>query len=107
MARGDLPGELEQLLLFAVMQARGDAYGLSLQQILRDAGRRVELPTIYTTLQRLEEKGWVSSKLGGVTDVRGGRAKRLFKVEGAGISALKTAEGVRQHLMSGLKPALG
>jgi DNA-binding PadR family transcriptional regulator len=107
MAKGDLPGELEQLLLFAVMQARDDAYGLSVQQILRDAGRRVELPTIYTTLQRLEEKGWVSSELGGATDVRGGRAKRLFKVEGAGISALKTAEGVRKHLMNGLKPVLG
>jgi DNA-binding PadR family transcriptional regulator len=97
-------GELEQLLLLAILRCGDDAYGLAIQRLMRDAGRKLELPTIYTTLERLEEKGMVSSELGGETPVRGGRKKRLFKVEGAGMRALREVENTRQRLRSGPEP---
>jgi DNA-binding PadR family transcriptional regulator len=106
MAKGDHAGVLEELIMLAVLKSGEDAYGLSIQRMLRDAGRGLELPTIYTTLERLEDKGWVTSQLGGATAVRGGRAKRLFHVEGAGQQALKDAESARRRL-GALKPALG
>ena len=106
MAKGDHAGVLEELIMLAVLKCEEDAYGLSIQRTLRDAGRALELPTIYTSLQRLEDKGWVTSRLGGATAVRGGRAKRLFRLEGAGKHALKDAESARRRLGS-LNPALG
>jgi PadR family transcriptional regulator len=106
MAKGVYAGALEELIMLAVLKEGDDAYGLSIQKSLRDAGRRLELSTIYTTLERLEDKGWVSSRLGGATPVRGGRAKRIFRVEGFGTRALKDAEGARRQL-GALKPALG
>src|ERR1700690_1286730 len=106
MAKGDHAGVLEELIMLAILKGGDDAYGLSIQKMLRDAGRSLELPTIYTTLERLEDKGWVSSQLGGATAVRGGRAKRLFAVEGEGQQVLKDAEGSRRRL-GALKPALG
>src|SRR6266446_2987185 len=106
MAKGDHAGVLEELIMLAVLKCGQDAYGLRIQRMLRDAGRSLELPTVYTTLERLEDKGWVSSELGGATAVRGGRAKRLFSLEGAGRQALKDAESARRRLIA-LKPALG
>jgi len=105
MASGEHVGALEELIMLAVIKGGDDAYGLSIQKLLFEAGRRLELPTIYTTLERLERKGWVSSKLGGATAERGGRAKRLFIVDGAGVRALRDAENSRlelRRLKSGL-----
>jgi PadR family transcriptional regulator PadR len=104
MPKGNFLGELEQLLLLAILQCADDAYGLAIQRAMRAAGRALELPTIYTTLERLEEKGMVTSVLGGETPVRGGRKKRMFKVEGAGRTALDEAENMRKRLQFRVKP---
>jgi DNA-binding PadR family transcriptional regulator len=93
MGRGDQIPAFEQLVLLAVLSLDGDdAYGMNIRQVLREqAGRNVSVPTVYSALDRLEAKGFVSSRLGDVTPERGGRAKKLFRVERAGIRALREA----------------
>ena len=97
MGRGDQLAAFEQLVLLALLSLEGDeAYGMNIRQILRDqAGRDVSVPTVYSALDRLQSKGLVSSQLGQATAERGGRAKKLFRVEAAGLRALRE---VRQTL---------
>ena len=97
MGRGDHLAAFEQLVLLALLSLEGDeAYGMNIRGVLRDrAGRDVSVPTVYSALDRLEAKGLVNSKLGKATPERGGRAKRLFQVEPAGLQALRE---VRQTL---------
>ena len=97
MGRGDYLAAFEQLVLLALLSLEGDeAYGMNIRRVLRDeADRNVSVPTVYSALDRLEAKGLVSSHLGQATPERGGRAKKLFRVEPAGVRAL---EGVRRTL---------
>ncbi len=93
MGRGDQLAAFEQLVLLALLSLDGDrAYGMNIRAVLREeAGRDVSVPTVYSALDRLEGKGFVTSWLGEATQVRGGRAKRIFKVEPAGVAALHEA----------------
>lgn len=81
----------EQLVLLALISLdAGQAYGMNIRRILREhAGRDVSVPTVYSALDRLESKGFVVSRLGQATPERGGRAKRLFRVQPAGERALR------------------
>ena len=83
MGRGDHLAAFEQLVLLALLSLEGDeAYGMNLRRVLRDeAGRDVSVPTVYSALDRLEAKGFVTSRLGQATSERGGRAKKLFRVD--------------------------
>lgn len=96
-ARSDHLPAFEQLVLLALLSLEGeDSYGMKVRQVLRDhAGRDVSVPTVYSALDRLESKGYVSSRLGEATPERGGRAKKLFRVEPEGVQAL---EAVRETL---------
>jgi len=102
MGRGEHLAAFEQLVLLALLSLEGDeAYGMNIRGVLREqAGREVSVPTVYSALDRLESKGLVSSRLGEATQERGGRAKKLFLVEPAGVAALqqvrKTLEGMWQ-----------
>ncbi len=91
MASGDHLAAFEQLVLLALLSLEGDeAYGMNIRHVLREqAGRDVSVPTVYSALDRLESKGLVSSHLGPATQERGGRAKKLFHVEPAGVQALQ------------------
>ncbi len=91
MGRSDHLAAFEQLVLLALLSLEGDeAYGMNIRHVIRDeAGRDVSVPTVYSALDRLESKGLVSSHLGQATPERGGRAKKLFHVEPAGVQALK------------------
>lgn len=93
MGRGDQLTAFEQLVLLALLSLDGDqAYGMNIRLVLQeDAGRDVSVPTVYSALDRLEAKGFVTSWLGEATQVRGGRAKKIFKVEPAGVTALHEA----------------
>ncbi len=89
-------GEFEELLLLALLRLRDNAYGVTIRQELETVtGRATSIGAVYTTLERLEQKGYVSSYRGEATPERGGRAKRYFKIDGAGIQALNDAERVR------------
>ena len=100
-------GEFEELVLLAILQLRDGAYGVPIWQKLEDAGRKVSIGSLYVTLDRLEDKGFVSSRLGEATPERGGRAKRYFKIEGAGMQVLEDVQQVRSKMQYGLGFPLG
>jgi PadR family transcriptional regulator PadR len=100
-------GEFEEIVLLAVAHLGGNAYGVSIRQAVQDvAGRPTSIGAIYTTLDRLEQKGLISSRQGEPTPERGGRAKRYYRIEGAGVQALHDAEDIRARLRDGLTGGL-
>jgi PadR family transcriptional regulator PadR len=103
MGKRDIPGAFEQAMLVAIMRLRDNAYGVPLRRELSERlGRDVSYGAIYTTLERMEQKGFVSSREGGATDQRGGRAKRYYKVEAPGRMALAAAHEATAKLWDGL-----
>ena|SRR5579864_2758478 len=101
-------GELERLIVLAVLRCGDDAYGYTIQQELHARiGRWVTLGAIYTTLERLEDKGVVSSRFAASTKGRGGRPRRLFTVRASGVRALHVAQREWKELASGLEAILG
>ena len=103
----DTFGELEQLVLLAVMQAGDDAYAVVVQTAIRRKARRdLTLGTVYKTLSRLEAKGFVSSELGEPTAERGGRAKRYYHVTAAGRRALQQQLSALRSMAAGLDVGL-
>ena len=105
MTRGLELGELEQTVLLAVWQLRDEsAYTVSVRdELRRRAGRRLSLSTVYLTLVRLEEKTALSSSMGAPTAVRGGKAKRCFRITAKGIDALRRARGRMNRMWEGLE----
>jgi len=92
-------GEFEELVLLMIAILDGNAYGVTVsQEIEQQTGRVVTFGAVHNTLVRLEEKGFVSSELGGATTERGGRRKRLFKVTTLGKSALEDIQQLRNKL---------
>jgi len=97
-------GELEQSILFALLALEGDeAYGVRVREAIeRRTGRSVSSGAIYTGLDRLREQGLVASWVGEPTPERGGRRKRLYRLEPAGLEALDRSVRVFQALSDGL-----
>jgi DNA-binding PadR family transcriptional regulator len=103
MPRGDLLGSLEQIVLLAVIRLGTDAYGMTVRrEIEARTGRNISIGAIYTTLERLESKGYVSSYTGEPTAARGGRAKRHFQIEAEGRKALRAAQDAIRKMSAGL-----
>ncbi|MBA3297639.1 MAG: helix-turn-helix transcriptional regulator [Acidobacteria bacterium] len=108
MARTTNLGELEQLILLAVLRLGDDAYGVTIRAELSNRARRAVAPgALYTALERLETKGFVGSRMGDPTPQRGGRAKRYVKVTAAGLKALKRAQHAFDRLADGLNQLRG
>jgi PadR family transcriptional regulator, regulatory protein PadR len=100
MAKGFL-GEFEELVLTMVGILQEDAYGNAIvNEIKRRVGRDTNLSAVHVTLYRLEDKGLVKSKMGGATNARGGRRKRIFTITNAGMSMLKSMKEARMELWS-------
>jgi PadR family transcriptional regulator PadR len=99
-------GELEELVLLAVLRLEGEAYGASLRRELRGrTGRAPSVSTIYITLMRLEAKGFVTSRVGESSSPRGGRPRRIFTATPAGVEELRAAKSARDRLWEGLDDA--
>jgi DNA-binding PadR family transcriptional regulator len=99
-------GELEELVLLATLRLGDGAYGASiLRELDEQAGREVPRGSVYVTLDRLEEKGFVASRAGEPTPQRGGRAPRLVTVTKAGLGARRRTHAVRERLLRGLDSA--
>ena len=82
-------GELEQIILFALLRLGDSAYGASVAgEILERTGQAVSPGAVYTTLERLEARGYVSSRFGEPTPERGGKRKKHYRLEAAGAEAL-------------------
>jgi len=96
-------GEMELMVLLAVVRLGDDAYGVPIsKELLNLAGREVALGSVYAALDRLQEKGFVTSALGDPTPERGGRAKRYFRVTPAGLRALRMTRTALTNLWSGI-----
>jgi DNA-binding PadR family transcriptional regulator len=103
---GDRLGQFEEIVLLALARLRENAYGMTIRrEIAERTGREVSVGAIYTTLERLERKGYVSSWIGEPSAVRGGRAKRYFKIDAPGAKALNDARWAADRLAEGLAHA--
>ena len=86
----DALGEFEQLLLLAIVRLKDNAYGVSIRREIEfRTGRDVAIGALYTALNRLETKGFVTSIMSKPTNERGGRSKRHFRIKPAGVTALQ------------------
>jgi PadR family transcriptional regulator PadR len=105
MRNAEMPslGEFEQVVLLAIMRLDDGAYGVTIGREIRDCTGRNPAPgALYNTLDRLEDKGMVTSRLGDPTPERGGRPKRLFTVTSNGVKSVSRAQRAYQNLMEGL-----
>lgn len=92
----------------AVLRLGDDAYGMRIHDLLENLAKRsCSYGALYTTLDRLEQKGYVSSSVGEPTPERGGRAKKYFKVDGMGMAALRQSVEAMQRMAKGMEPLLG
>jgi DNA-binding PadR family transcriptional regulator len=99
MARPDSLGQFEQLVLTAILALRDEAYGVTIHARVQQlaAPKAVSLGAVYVTLDRLEDKGLLSSRLSDPTPERGGRARRYYRLEALGERALQeSAETARR-----------
>jgi DNA-binding PadR family transcriptional regulator len=100
-------GEFEQLVLLALMRLGPDAYGVSIADDIAERTRRdVSLGAVYKTLERLEDKGLVASRIGDPTPARGGRRKKYYRVLAAGQRALSQSLGALRAMTAGLESDL-
>ena len=96
-------GEFEQVVLLTLVRLKDQAYGMAIRQEIADrTGRDVGIGSIYSALDRLETKGYISSQLADPTPERGGRAKRYYVLERAGFLAIKRAQEMQTQLWDGL-----
>jgi PadR family transcriptional regulator PadR len=104
---GESLGEFEQLVMFAVLRRDAHAYGTSIREELKTrADRDVSPGAIFTTLERLESRGLVTSRYGEPTAERGGRRKRFYQLTSEGRRALAHSLRTLQRMARGLEPKL-
>lgn len=108
MPPGELLGPLEHIVLLALVRLKANAYGMTVRREIEErTGRKISIGAVYATLERLEAKGYASSFTGEPTPERGGRAKRLFRIESAGERALHVSHEAIRNMTIGLKSRWG
>ena len=108
MPRQGYLGEFELMVMLALMRLDDEAYGVPIShEIEQRSGREVALGSVYAALERLEEKGLVTSRLGDPTAERGGRAKRYFKVTAQGLHGVRETQKALVNLWRGLPELRG
>jgi PadR family transcriptional regulator, regulatory protein PadR len=96
-------GSFELIVMLAVIRLGDDAYGVPIsRQIKERGGRSVTFGSLYATLERLEQKGLISSELGEPTPERGGRAKKYFRVTTKGLREVRLTQRALQNLWQDL-----
>jgi PadR family transcriptional regulator, regulatory protein PadR len=92
-------GEFEELVLTLAAALQEEAYGAAISdEIETRLKREVTLSAVHVTLYRLEDKGYLRSRVGGATNERGGRRKRIYTVTSAGFAVLKAMKEARIDL---------
>lgn len=103
----DMLGEFEQLVILAVIRVGDEAYGVPIHEELSSRARRaVSVAAVYKTLERLEAKGYVSSRIGEPTAERGGRRRKYFTIEAAGRAALRDSLAALRRMTAGIEADL-
>jgi DNA-binding PadR family transcriptional regulator len=102
------PGELELLILLAVLRCGDKAYGVTIRDELeRETSRTLTLGSVYKTLGRLERKGLLEARVGLPTRERGGRRKKLYALTPAGVEKARNSLADLRSMLAGLEPELG
>lgn len=97
--KGTHLGEFEELVLLTIAALVNDAYSVAIcDELTKHADRPAKLGVVHAVLNRLERKGYVKSRLGDATSVRGGKRKRYYTVTSAGKAALRKTKEVRDNL---------
>ena len=100
-------GEFEQLIVLALVRLGPDAYGATVRREIEEhAGREVSISAVYTTLERLEQKGLVRSRIGEPTAERGGRRRRHFEMLPLGARSLRDAYRAISGMTAGIERRL-
>jgi DNA-binding PadR family transcriptional regulator len=100
-------GEFEQIVLMSIVRLEHEAYGATIRRDIETrTARRLSISAVYTTLDRLEQKGLVRSWIGEPTAERGGRRRKYFAIEAAGARALKAAHRDYMAMAAGLERRL-
>jgi DNA-binding PadR family transcriptional regulator len=108
MRKGEYLGNFELMSLLALMRLGDEAYGVTIaQELEQQTGREVVIASVYATLERLQERGLVTSSLGDSTPERGGRAKRYFRITRAGLKEVREARRSLLNLWKGLPDLKG
>ena len=103
----DYLGEFEQMVLLAVLRCGEEAYGVVIREELESvAGRSPSSGAFYTTLDRMERKGFIESHAGPATGERGGRPRRYVRLTRAGTEMLARSRSRLMALWSGVEEAL-
>jgi PadR family transcriptional regulator PadR len=102
MKKPESLGEFEQVVMLAILRLGDEAYGVTVAaEITKCTGREPAPGALYTTLDRLEDKGMISSRLGDPTPQRGGRAKRYFTLTANGVTAITRVQQAYRRLLQG------
>ena len=108
MAKVESLGEFEQSVLLAIAHLGDQAYGVPIrQEIERRTGRTIAVGALYTGLDRLQRKGYVSSEMSAPLPERGGRSRRHFRITRVGAAALRRSREFLARMWEGLDPELG
>src|SRR5712691_3118079 len=100
-------GEFEQVVLLAILRLADEAYAVTVRdEIVRCTGRDVSRGSVYITLDRLETKGYLRSRLADPTPERGGRAKRYYALRPRAVEALRESRRALVALWRGLESVL-
>ncbi|MEL7118732.1 MAG: helix-turn-helix transcriptional regulator [Bacteroidota bacterium] len=92
-------GEFEELVILSVAILDDNAYSISIyDELEKQTGRKLILSSVHKTLLRLEDKGYLVSKMGNPSSERGGRAKRLYRLTSAGFKAISIKREVRNNM---------
>lgn len=93
--------EFEELVLLTVAAQHDQAYGVSIfEQLTRETGKKINISAIHVVLGRLEQKGFVNSRYGGITDERGGRRKKFYTITKIGKLAIDSQKELRNRIYS-------
>ncbi len=107
MGRDGFLGDLEQMILLAALRLGDQAYGTGITKELDGSvGRRVSRGAVYVTLDRMEEKGWISSSVAPAEGDRGGRPRRVVTVTPDGRAELRRTREALLTLWDGVEDAL-
>lgn len=97
--KGTYLGEFEELVLLSVGTLFDDAYGLAIvDELEKQTGRNIMMSSVHKSLVRLEQKGFLKSRMGGSTEIRGGRDKRLYQLTQAGKKVLAESRELRNNM---------
>jgi PadR family transcriptional regulator PadR len=96
----DSLGQFEQIILTAILSLRDKAYGVTIHEkaVQLAAPKKISLGAVYVTLDRLEDKGFITSRLSDPTPERGGRSKRFYRLEALGERALEESAATAKRV---------